>query len=209
MIRQARAVATILALIVFCARDAHGQIGRVAGTVTDDDGRPLKGATITAENREQSPSTFTSTSDGKGRFSMLGLRRGSWVFTVQAPGFEKASARFDVQTTRPNPPFNVQLVKGIPPAAAGPLAGINAKEIQRRIDNAAALATSGNLSGAIAAYRELLTFVPVLTSAYLEIGALHERMNDKAGAVEAYKRLAELEPDNAAAKAALARIGAQ
>ena len=209
MIRKARAVATIVALAVLCTRDARAQIGRVAGTVTDEDGRPLKGATITAENRDQSPSTFTSTSDGKGRFSMLGLRRGSWLFTVQAPGFEKTSARVDVQTTRPNPPLIVQMVKGIPPSPAGPLAGIDAKELQRRIDAAAALAVAGNTSGAITAYQELLAFAPALTSTYLEIGALHERTDDKAGAVAAYKRLAELEPDNAAAKAALARLGGQ
>jgi tetratricopeptide (TPR) repeat protein len=209
MIRQARAVATILALAVLCARDASAQIGRVAGTVSDEDGRPLRGATVTAENRDQSPSNFTSTTDAKGRFSVLGMRRGSWVFTVQAPGFEKASARVDVQTTRPNPPLTIQLVKSLAPSPAGPLAGIDAREIQRRIDSAAALAEGGNLGGAITAYRELLVFVPALTSTYLEIGALHERMNDSAAAIEAYKRLAALEPDNVAARTALTRLGSQ
>lgn len=210
MNRQARAAATLLTLLlVLIASEARAQIGRVAGTVTDEDGRPVKGATVTAENREQIPPTFTSTSDAKGRFSILGLRRGSWIFTIQAPGFEKASTRLDVMTVRPNPPLNVQLLKGLTPGPPGPLAGIDAKEIQRRIDGAASLAASGDHSGALAAYRELLNRVPALTSIYLEIGALHEQMHDMSGALAAYRRLVELEPGNAGAKAAIERLGAR
>src|SRR5688500_15764442 len=87
----------------------HAQIGRVAGTITDEDGRPVKGATIVAENPDQAPSTFTSSSDSRGRFSILGMRRGAWTFTIQAPGFEATSTRMDVVTVRPNPPLNVRL----------------------------------------------------------------------------------------------------
>jgi hypothetical protein len=50
--------------------------GHVTGTIRDNNGKPLKGATITAQNPDAAPSTFTGTSDGKGRFSLLGLRGG-------------------------------------------------------------------------------------------------------------------------------------
>lgn len=197
----------IVLLLLMIAADARAQIGRVAGVVTDDTGRPLKGATITAENREFSPSTFTSSSDAKGRFAILGLRRGLWIFTIQAPGFERAFTRVDVVTTRPNPPLTVQLVKGFPVSPPGPLAGVDTREIQRRIDAAESLAASGDHDGAIGAYHELLARVPALTSIYLQIGALHERRNDTAAALAAYRRLAELEPSNASAKAAIERLG--
>ena len=52
----------------------------------DEAGQPVKGATITAENPEASPSSFTATTDDKGRFSIIGLKRGNWTFTAQAPG---------------------------------------------------------------------------------------------------------------------------
>jgi hypothetical protein len=206
---NARGVAiggTLALLMVLTPTHARAQVGRVAGTVTDDEGRPVKGATITAHNREAAPSTFTSTTDAKGRFSLLGMRRGAWVFTVQAPGFEQASGRLDVVTTRPNPPLNVQIARAATPPPPGPLAGIEGREVQRRIDAAESLAASGRHDGAIAAYRDLLVRVPALTSIYLRIGELHERTNDTAGALAAYKRLAEIEPANARAKAAIERL---
>ena len=187
--------------------DARAQVGRVAGTITDDEGRPIKGATVTAENREQAPSTFTSSSDAKGRFSILGMRRGVWTFTIQAPGFEPTAGQVDVVTTRPNPPLNVRLIKGVTPLPPGPLAGMDVKEIQRRIDAAESLAASGDYKRALAEYQQLLTRIPALTSVYLRIGALHERLNDPAAALAAYERLVTLDPANASARSAIERLG--
>jgi hypothetical protein len=201
-----RTVAVTAVLLLAIAVDARAQIGRVAGTVTVDAGRPLKGATITAANRDQSPSTFTSSSDGKGRFSVLGMRPGAWIFTIQAQGFETVAHRLEVIITRPNPPLDVRLVRGPAPAPAGPLVGIDTKEIQRRIDAAEASDKAGDQAGALAAYRDLLTRVPALTSIYLRMGAIHERAGDKAAAVAAYKRLLELEPENVSAQSALNRL---
>ena len=50
------------------------------------DGKPIKGATITAENANIG-SSFTATTDDKGRFTIIGLRAGTWRFIAQAPGF--------------------------------------------------------------------------------------------------------------------------
>ena len=36
--------------------------------------QPIKGATVTAENPDASPSSFTATTDDKGRFSIIGLQ---------------------------------------------------------------------------------------------------------------------------------------
>lgn len=196
-------------VFVLCASVAHAQIGRVAGTITDEEGRPVKGATIVAENREQAPSTFTSSSDPKGRFSILGLRRGIWIFTIQAPGFETTAARLDVVTVKPNPPLNVRLEKAAALARPGPMTGIDVREVQRRIDAAEKLAASNELGAAVAVYREILDRVPALTSIYLRLGSLHEARNDPAAALSAYQRLAELEPGNAAARSAIDRLNKQ
>ena len=58
---------------------AAAQTGRVGGLVKDEAGQPIKGATITAENPAASPSSFTATTDDKGRFSIIGLRGGTWT----------------------------------------------------------------------------------------------------------------------------------
>ncbi|MBI2835412.1 MAG: carboxypeptidase regulatory-like domain-containing protein [Acidobacteria bacterium] len=63
------------------------QAGRVGGVVKDEADQPIKGATVRAENPAASPSTFTTTTDAKGRFSIIGLKGGEWTFTAEAPGY--------------------------------------------------------------------------------------------------------------------------
>ena len=204
-----RALGTSGLIFVLCTSVTHAQIGRIAGTITDDAGRPLKGATIVAENREQAPSTFTSSSDSKGRFSILGMRRGVWTFTIQAPGFEVASARLEVVTVKPNPPLNVRLERAAAPARPGLLTGIDVRDVQRQIDAAERIAASNDLAAAVEAYREILNRVPALTSVYLRIGALHEARNDSASALAEYRRLLKFEPANGAAQSAIDRLTRQ
>ena len=63
--------------VVALAASAAAQTGRVGGIVKDEAGNPIKGATVTAENPGASPSSFTATTDDKGRFSIIGLSRDS------------------------------------------------------------------------------------------------------------------------------------
>jgi Carboxypeptidase regulatory-like domain/Tetratricopeptide repeat len=199
-------VSLTLTLILGIAAAGSAQVGRIAGIVRDEAGRPVKGATITAHNPDQSPSTFTASSDEKGRFAMIGLRRGDWKFVIQAPGFETARTATQISTLKPNAPLDIRLLRGALAAPPGPLAGISASDIQRRIDSAESAAAAGNTAAAIAAYRELLERVPALTSIYLRIGALYEQQQDPQSALAAYRRLEQLEPGNTAAAGAVERL---
>jgi len=181
--------------------------GHVTGTVRDADGRPLKGATITAENPDVAPSTFTGSSDAKGRFSLLGLRGGRWKVTVQAPGFRSETATVTTRSLGTNPTLDVVLQPRPDPAPAGPLQGISASNLQQQLDAAAALAASGKNAEAIAAYRQVAARVPALTSIHLAVGALLERQGNVDGARSEYKALLALEPQDPHAKAALERLG--
>src|SRR5262249_40796780 len=116
--------------LVGIANGALAQVGRVSGTVLDETGKPIKGATVTATNPEQAPSTFTASTDEKGRFGILGLKRGNWTMVFQAPGFEIARTVTSVATMRPNPPMEVRLLRGSMPAPPGPLSGKDAADIQ-------------------------------------------------------------------------------
>jgi uncharacterized GH25 family protein len=85
------------------AVDAAAQIGRVGGTVKDDTGQPIKGATVIAENPTAAPTSLTATTDDKGRFSIIGLKAGPWDFTAQAPGFDPAAGQAVIRTVgQPN-----------------------------------------------------------------------------------------------------------
>ena len=199
----------LLALLILSAGAgiAAGQapVARVTGTVRDDGGKPVPGATITATNPDQAPTTFTATTDEKGRFGILGLRRGAWAFAIAAPGFQTARVERQRPDQPPEPAPHHQAARGCR-AAAGPTATFTGPEIQTLIDAAETAAGAGDLAAAVSGYRDLLAKIPALTTAYLRIGALLEQKGDTAGALEAYRELARVEPDNARAAAAIARL---
>src|SRR5439155_23777298 len=104
----------LLALFVLAlAGTAAAQSGRVGGVVKNEAGNPIKGATVTAENPGASPSSFTATTDDKGRFSIIGLKSGQWSFSPQAPGVGPEAGKLNVSTIgAPNPPLTLTLKKG-------------------------------------------------------------------------------------------------
>ncbi len=188
-------------LVAAMAGGAAAQTGRVGGTVKDDAGQPIKGATITAENPSASPSSFTATTDDKGRFSIIGLRTGGWAFTAQAPGFAPESGRLNVQTIgAPNPPLTFTLKKGGPPAGVGALGGMAAKDLQSELAVADQLYNSQKWDEAIASYRAIMTKAPSLSVINLQIAAAYRNKKDYDGALAAYNDLLKADPNNDKAK---------
>jgi hypothetical protein len=183
------------------AASASAQTGRVGGVVKDESGNPLKGATVMAENPSASPSSFTATTDDKGRFSIIGLRTGAWTFTAQAPGFSPESGKLNVQTIgAPNPPLTFTLKKGAPSAGGGALAGVNAKDLQGELAAADQLYTAQQWDQAIAAYKAILAKAPALTVIHLQIAAAYRNKKDYDGALGAYSELLKADPMNEKAK---------
>jgi Ca-activated chloride channel family protein len=126
----------LVVAFVMSALPASAQVGRVGGTIKDGQGQPIKGATVLAENPSASPSSFTATTDDKGRYSIIGLKAGPWKITASAPGFQPSSGQVPIRTVgAPMPPVDFVLA----PGAAGPagaLAGVNTKELQAELAKA-------------------------------------------------------------------------
>ena len=117
--RKLLTAVAVAAALVASARPAAAQTGRVGGTVKDDKGQPIKGATVIAENPAASPSSFTATTDDKGRFSIIGLRSGTWKITASAPGFQSDWRQVPMRTIgAPNPPIDFTLLPGAPAGRA-------------------------------------------------------------------------------------------
>jgi tetratricopeptide (TPR) repeat protein len=110
------------------------------------------------------------------------------------------------RTTGPNPSIGVVLVPLRDIAPPGPLASVDVDDLQRRLDEAAALETSGRLDDAIERYRDILTHVPALTSIHLQLGSLYERTHDTAAARSEYQAILTTDPGNTKARAALDRL---
>src|SRR5688572_9880834 len=141
--------AALVAALVVTAAPAMAQTGRIGGTIKDQNNQPLKGATVTAENPSASPSSFTATTDDRGRYSIIGLRTGTWKITAVAPGFSPSSGQVPVRSLgAPMPPVDFALAAGAA-GPAGALAGVNTKELQVELQKAIDLANSGQHDGAI------------------------------------------------------------
>ncbi|MEZ5286575.1 MAG: carboxypeptidase regulatory-like domain-containing protein [Vicinamibacterales bacterium] len=180
--------ATIVALVL-SALPAAAQTGRIGGTVKDGNGQPIKGATVVAENPNSAPSSFTATTDDRGRYSMIGLKAGSWKITASAPGFQPSAGNVPIKTIgAPMPPVDFTLAPGAS-GPAGALAGVNAKELQGELDKAEAMVNAKDYAGAIAAYQAMVDKVPALTALYLQIGGLHRQQKQYDQAIEAYKKV--------------------
>ena len=175
---------------------AAAQIGRVGGSISDDAGQPLKGVTITAENPSASPSSFTATTDEKGRFSIIGLRAGSWTFTAQAPGFEPEVGRMNVQAFGPPNPLLAFTLKRGNAEAASALAGINAKDLQAELAAADQLYNSQRWDESIAAYRAIVAKAPSVTSIHLQIAAACRNKKDYDCALASYNEMLAIDPAN-------------
>jgi len=203
MLHRRHLIRIALAALLVAALGEHvgAQTGRVGGTVKDDAGQPIKGATITAENPNASPSSFTATTDDKGRFSIIGLRTGQWTFSAQAPGFSPESGRLNVQTIgAPNPPLTFMLKKGATAGPASALGGLAAKDLQAELAAADAFYNAQKWDEAIAAYRAIMTKAPALSVINLQIAAVYRNKKEYDNAIAAYNDLLKADPNNDKAK---------
>jgi len=187
-------------LVTSIAGVAAAQTGRVGGIVKDEAGQPIKGATVTAENPNASPNSFTATTDDKGRFSIIGMKSGDWTFSAQAPGFAPESGRLRVQTIgTPNPPLTFTLKKG----GAGPsgaLGGVAAKDLQADLAAAEADFNAQKYDDAIAKYRAIMTKAPALHVINLQIAAAYRNKKEYDNAIAAYNEVLKADPNNDKAK---------
>ncbi|MGE0816619.1 MAG: tetratricopeptide repeat protein [Vicinamibacterales bacterium] len=189
-----------LVVVLLGALPALAQTGRVGGVVKDDKGQPLKGATVVAENPSASPPSFTATTDDKGRFSIIGLRAGTWKLTASAPGFQPSTGQVPIRTIgQPNPPVEFSLAAGAA-GPAGALAGVNTKELQAELAAADAKLQANDFDGAITDYKAMLAKVPALSMLHLQIGRAQRMKKDYDGAIASYKALLEADPNSERAK---------
>jgi hypothetical protein len=178
-----KAVATVSAILILAA-PASAQAARATGSVRDVNGKPIMGAIVRALNPEASPGEFTSATDDKGRWAMIGLRGGTWKFVAEAPGYVKveASALVRVAST---PPLAFTLARDL-----GPIPNALDGNIQQLLVDAAALRDQGRLDQALQAYQGIRARNPKLSSVNLVMAGV-------------YRQKAALESDPAARRSLL------
>jgi Flp pilus assembly protein TadD len=190
-------------LLLALAGNASAQVGRVTGTVKDERGDPIRGATIIAENPDASPSSFTASTDDKGRFAIIGLRSGLWSFRSGAPGYSTDAGELNVRSLPGvTPPVAFRLQKlAVPPSALGSVA---AKDLQTSLASADSLFNNQQWDAAINAYKQILNQSPSLSVINLQIAAAYRNKGAFDDAINAYNELLRLDPSSDSAKVGIA-----
>jgi len=182
-------MAAVLALVAAASAPVFAQ-GRVTGSVKDDAGQPIKGAKVVAKNPQATPPDFTSTTDDKGRWSMIGVQAGSWVFTASADGYLPVDHRTPIAYLRQNPPIEFTLAKATP----GMMAGGAAKELQAELKAADALMANKQWDEAIAAYKAILVKAPNLSMLNIQVAQAYRAKKDFDNAIATYQEVLKAEP---------------
>jgi Carboxypeptidase regulatory-like domain/Tetratricopeptide repeat len=177
-------------------------VARLAGTVKNLAGQPIKVATIRAVNPSAVPREFTATSDQKGDWAIMGMRSGLWEITASAPGFDSSTVAVRVASGFNNPKLQFVLV-GTP--QKGAMDGVDVRKLQISLSTAESMMAQEKWDEAIAEYRNILAMAPALDMVNLALGRAFLLKKDYAGASAAFGVLLKKDARNQKALLGLGR----
>lgn len=84
--------------------------GRLQGDVTDKDGKPIAGATVTLRwGKDPTLGPNPLKTDKHGKWSILGLTGGAWSIIIEAEGYKGSEGQTNVNEFGPAPAIHVRL----------------------------------------------------------------------------------------------------
>ena len=192
-------VALAAALLVSLAVPALAQMGtgRVSGTVKDQDGNPIEGATITARAGD-SGRTLEATTDERGRWAILGFRSRAYDFSVTATGFLPYNYQAPMRQAGKNPDMDLVLELAQMGQSTGTGGGLLAE--------AQELHQAGRWDEALAKYEEVVATDPAVYQVNLNIGAVLRELDRPEEARQAFQKVLDLEPQNGGALVSMAEL---
>ena len=187
---------------------ALAQGWRLSGVVTDENGNPMPGVLVKAENQEGQSSSEGTTND-RGRYLILGLDPGLWTLTADVEGHTLDAVPVRLRRGQ-NPPvdFTLTRIRHALEILLGEAAlkGLDPKVLETTITAADDLFNRQQYDQAIVAYEAILAKVPALTALYLSLGYSYQATREYDKAIAAYEEVLKNEPENADAKVAIARV---
>ncbi len=208
-------VLVLMMVSLFLGADAMAQSGaakgrgRVKGSLTDQDGKPIADATVKFSS-ERLQTSFEVKTDDKGEWVANGIAGGGWNIDFTKEGYETKQISYQIQQSAYNKPvtLSLQRMTKAAPAAAQPggQSGAPADPSRALILEGSALADNKDYAGAIAKYEQAMQLKPELHALWGEIGDLYSRMGNQDKALESYNKLLEKDPANSDARLAAVEI---
>ncbi len=167
------------------------QVGRVTGQVIDEDGNPIIGAEITAQNPNKLPSEFKAKTDKKGNFVIIGIPSGEWGFTVTAEGYMSLQVVHRIFAYQQNEPIEFVFKK-----AAGEETVTEGAHSGARLNKGNALYEEGKYEEALQAFLKFKEKNPELYQIYFNIANSYKKFEQYNKAIEYYTIFLEKEPES-------------
>jgi tetratricopeptide (TPR) repeat protein len=193
--KQYRKSIIFLLLITFLsflfASTAWAQRGRFKAYVTDEQGNPIAGATIIAENPLSMSGKIEVKTDKKGGFIFKVPDTGVWNLTISADGYHNFIAQVQLSALTKNEEHTFTLKKitaeEVPQASPEDLELYNsAKDLYK----------NGNYKGALQLYQQFLQNNPDNFLVYKDIGLSLEKLGEYDKALESFQKYLEKRPND-------------
>jgi tetratricopeptide (TPR) repeat protein len=172
------------------AQTALAQGGRLNGVVLDEQGNPIEGAMVIAENAEANPPRYEQATDSSGRYTMLGMASGGWVVTVEVEGFHPNTTNLRLRQGD-NPPMAFDMVRIKHPLVVAlgeeALAGLDPDQIERDLATGDAAYNDGQWQVALDTYSALLEDLPMLNDLRVQVGNANYELENYEDAIAAYE----------------------
>ena len=176
--------AGLLCALVLSGTPLHAQmeLGVMQGTITDEAGQPIEGATVRLKDLERGRE-ITMTADKNGRFYRRGLQAVEYEMVVEKPGYQpvRDKAKLVAGTDRR---FDFKLVKAAPEGADDFAKGV-------------AAFNKGDAAAAVQAFEAAAQKAPNLPEVAINLALAYFKVNRPADAVKQLERASALAPDQA------------
>lgn len=173
---------------------AQREVTALEGTVVDENGAPLEGATVRVKEVARGIERDTETND-EGEFRIRGLRPGEYEVLVEKESYqgfkETLRLRLGAPTTR-----EYQIKNLITPAHAAFLRGVEAFN-------------AGNWEEAARGFEESVELAPEVVDGHVNLAATYMRLGREEDALRELEKVTELAPDSFEGLSQLAATYAQ
>lgn len=177
--------------------------GRIEGTVKNEKGEPIAGASISLRWKESGHGGPDTKTDAKGKWVYFGLAGGQWTYSVEASGYEPQSYPISIQEGARNQPVDVKLVaqqQAQAPAESHEELQVGGKTISKEaseaIEKANAAFAAKNLPVAQENYLRALQELPDNTQLVIRVAAVYAAQNNNVEALKYARKASELDPSN-------------